>query len=366
MKLITRYLLKAFLGPLIVCLIVFNAIYIIFDLFGNLSKFIDAETDILLVLRYYFGMAALYSSWLFPASCFLATLYSMWQLSRRNELTAMRASGISFHKLTIPFFAVAVVMSLFTFCNSEYVVPAFSRWSSVFDEADFRAPNVDYKQNYLYVTPSGEYAWKFENVNVSSEKTLMSPGALHVEGSYEENGHKKYWGIRTDDAKFLDGVWWFHYPQQMEFDFDGSELLAPRVTTNVPEYVPQFQLKDTPKAMFVAMNNWEFMSMRDKYVYLHATNPNDPEKRFDIWYCTASPWACVVITLFAIPTGITSSRQSKFKGIGIALCCFLAFFVLVAMLMFIGQRAYIYPGLAAWLPNLIFLLVGIRLYRRLT
>ena len=367
MKLVNKYLLKAFVGPLIVCLIVFNSIFIIFDMFGNLSKFIDAETSIFFIIRYYIGIFALYSSWFFPASCMLATLYTMWQLSHHSELTAMRASGISFHKLTIPFFAVALFMSICTIFNSEYVIPRVSRWSDSFDKTDFRAPDVDYRHNLPYVGSQGSNTWYFVNVNVSSEQSLRNPGALDVRGSYiDENKDKKYWGVRTDNAKYLDGVWWFHYPQQLEFDFDGSELLIPNVTVNVPEWVPQYQLKDTPREMFVSMNNWEFMSAYDKYVYMNATNPDDSEKQFDIWYCTAAPWACVVITLFAIPTGITSGRQSVLKGVLFAVGSFFAFNVLVLVLKFIGQRGYIPPVLAAWLPNIVFLLIGIRLYRKLT
>ena len=142
--------------------------------------------------------------------------------------------------------------------------------------------------------------------------------------------------------------------------------MIPNVTVNVPEWVPQYQLKDTPREMFVSMNNWEFMSAYDKYVYMNATNPDDSEKQFDIWYCTAAPWACVVITLFAIPTGITSGRQSVLKGVLFAVGSFFAFNVLVLVLKFIGQRGYIPPVLAAWLPNIVFLLIGIRLYRKLT
>lgn len=366
MKLVNKYLLKAFVGPLIVCLIVFNSIFILFDLFGNLSKFVEAEVSFWLVVRYYIGVIALYSSWFFPASCLLATLYTMWQLSHHSELTAMRASGISFHKLTVPFFAVALFMSVCIFLNSEFVIPTASRWSKDFDKVSFKTPNVDYKEDVLYVCPDGSRRWIFENVNISSKESFKTPGAIDLNGSYIENKQEKKWGIRTDNAKYMDGVWWFQFPQHLEFDFDGSVLESPKVNVDVPEWVPQYQITETPSEIYAAVNDWNYLAARDKIAHIKATKSKDDKVLYDFWYCTAAPLACVVITLFAIPTGITSGRQSVIKGVFFAVGSFFAFYILVFVLKFIGQRGYINPAIAAWLPNIIFLLIGIRMYRKLT
>lgn len=137
MRLISRYLAWAFLGPLLLCLISFNVIFIIFDLFGHLSKFIDSDLGVVVILRYYAGVVSMYSHWFLPASCMLATLYTMWQLSHHSELTAMRASGISFLRLTLPFFVVSVLMTLLTYVNSEFITPEASTWSERLKDSAF-------------------------------------------------------------------------------------------------------------------------------------------------------------------------------------------------------------------------------------
>ncbi len=140
MSLIVRYLLRQFLGPLLTCLVAFNGIFVLFDLSGHLSRFLDADLPLPMILKYYLGVVCTYSHWFLPASCMLATLYSMWQLSHHSELTAMRASGISFHRLTLPFFCTAIVASLLTFANEEWLAPPLGAWSDRLKEPPTSPP----------------------------------------------------------------------------------------------------------------------------------------------------------------------------------------------------------------------------------
>jgi lipopolysaccharide export system permease protein len=90
------------------------------------------------------------------------------------------------------------------------------------------------------------------------------------------------------------------------------------------------------------------------------------EDRYDFWYRIAAPWACLVITLFSIPAGITTGRQSVFKGILLVLVTFFSFYAFTLLLKYFGQHGALSRVLAAWLPNLVFLAIGGAMYRRLT
>ena len=75
---------------------------------------------------------------------------------------------------------------------------------------------------------------------------------------------------------------------------------------------------------------WEYYTIRDMRHYL-TTHPHlDPEevasKTFDIHARLAAPFSCLVITLFAIPAGVATGRQSVFKGVIIAIALFFAFY----------------------------------------
>ena len=114
--------------------------------------------------------------------------------------------------------------------------------------------------------------------------------------------------------------------------------------------------------------DWAYNSVGDRMRYIRQ-HPDLSEKmrrkyRYDVWAQIMAPFACIVITLFAIPAGIASGRQSVFKGIVGALVMFFAFYALVIGGMVGADVGLIPPVPAAVLPHLVFLAVGICLFRR--
>ena len=83
---------------------------------------------------------------------------------------------------------------------------------------------------------------------------------------------------------------------------------------------------------------------------------------YDLWAQIASPLACIVITLFAIPAGIATGRQSVFKGIVGALAMFFSFYALTIGFMVLSRMGWCPPILAEFLPDSVFFLIGCRLF----
>ena len=93
MKLLDKYLLREYLVPVAYCLSAFGMVFVIYDLFDHLARFMDAKTPWTSSGLYYLCMLAQSIEFLVPASLLLATLYTLWHLARNNEITAMRACG---------------------------------------------------------------------------------------------------------------------------------------------------------------------------------------------------------------------------------------------------------------------------------
>ena len=75
-----------------------------------------------------------------------------------------------------------------------------------------------------------------------------------------------------------------------------------------------------------------------------------------------APLACIIITLFAIPAGISSGRQSVFRGILGALGMYFAFYGFTILLMVAAKSGW-FPAIpAAILPAVVFLALGVRAF----
>ena len=87
-------------------------------------------------------------------------------------------------------------------------------------------------------------------------------------------------------------------------------------------------------------------------------------KRYDIHARLASPFSCLIITLFAIPAGVATGRQSVFKGVLIAVALFFGFYAVSISCMVLAKNMLLPVLIGAWLPNILFLAAGLYLFQR--
>jgi lipopolysaccharide export LptBFGC system permease protein LptF len=348
-------------------MVVFNTIFLVFDLFDHVSRFLEANLPWFQILRYYGGLISSYSHWFAPASLMLATLYTMWHLSRNSEITAMRASGISFASLATPFVATSVLVAVLIATTAEYISPDASAWSSRLKEKDFNpaAADVDMRLRHPYYNTVGRRMWVFDSVDVASERSL-SCVTNRLTVTQERPDGISDWAFSAERADYLDGAWWFTHPSYTRYDIDGGELPSVEAPLGAPTLVRMPDFDETPRDILMEVRDWDTYSVRDMLRALSRRPVHDPGTRFDIHYRFASPWACVVITLFAVPAGLTTARQSVLRGVFTALGAFFGFYALTHFGMFLGTQGMAAPWLVAWAPIAACFVASCIMYRRLT
>jgi len=124
MRLLDRYLLRELLIPLGYCLGGFLVFWIAFDLFSDLGAFQQQKLKPLEIGEYYLALLPkLLQDIVAPAALLLALLYALTNHARHQELTAMRAAGVSLWRLCLPYLAVGLLFSVFLLLLNERWVP---------------------------------------------------------------------------------------------------------------------------------------------------------------------------------------------------------------------------------------------------
>src|SRR6185503_9226184 len=103
MRLIDRYLLREFLFWLAVFFAGFLMIYIVFDLGLDVHRFQQAHLRGKDFVEYYFYEIPEFIPIALPVAILLATLYVVTNHARYNEITAIRAAGVSLMRLCLPY-----------------------------------------------------------------------------------------------------------------------------------------------------------------------------------------------------------------------------------------------------------------------
>src|SRR5436190_7155277 len=159
MRLLDRYLFRELLLPLAYCLVGFLIAFIAFDLFSSIAEFQKYRLTGGDILEYYFNRAPefLVSSYIIPMSLLLGMLYALSNHSRHNEVTAMRAAGISLGRIAMPYFVTGVVFSLAVFYINEMLLPdgveAADRIMYRHAPDQSKAADKIWRRNFAFVNP---------------------------------------------------------------------------------------------------------------------------------------------------------------------------------------------------------------------
>ncbi|MCO5043907.1 MAG: LptF/LptG family permease [Kiritimatiellae bacterium] len=361
MKLIDRYLLRTFFVPFAYILLAFCMLYVIFDLFDNLGDFIEGNTPFALIFRYY--VVLLPSVWvqIVPVSMFLAVLYSLSTLTKSNELTAMRASGISITRLMAPYMAVGLLATIFVSSIHETIGPPAAYWCHNFVREQKRSdPNLVYIKKQIAVKyQRGRRTWLINELDI---RTLEMRG---VEITQQREDSSDEWRIRAKEARWLDGRWWLRDTVEQAYDKESNPMGPPHLflTREMPD------LKESPDFFLNETKDPEYLTSSELFEYLKMNKRRDPAAlariRADLHFKIAEPWACMIVMLLGIPFGAQTGRKGAMLGVTLSLGLFFSYYVLSRVGLSMAKNMIIPAWLGPWLVNGLYLIIGGYMIRRM-
>lgn len=361
MKILDKYILSEYIKPVVYCLLAFSMIFVLWDLMGHLSKFIGAQASPLLIAKYYIFVLAPALVLLAPASLLLATLYTLWQFSRSNQLIAMKASGIGLFRIMYPFLWIGVISSLTIALINEFAVTKMTPWADEFTKNKYQVVESNIIENHAFYSPATMRQWMILSFDSKHPNILNG-----VTISQEHNNKTLDWTLAAASAHWLDGQWWLFNASTRDYTEQGRPLGKKEVFIEGSELgKPYPELIETPAEIVRDTRKWEYFSTLEMKKFLHLNKSISTrakkEKRFDLHNRIAMPWACLVVTMFGIPMGARTARQGMLTGILLAISLLLGFYFFSQVGLFLAksEKEFIAPWLGAWLSNLVFMAIGV-------
>ncbi len=379
MKLIDKHLLREYLVPLCFCLIGFSMLYVVSGLFNDAGDFFKAGVRPGALLRFYGYYILAYADrsniafpvMVMPVCLLVAALYSLTRLTRQNELTAMRASGISSLRLMCPFVAVAVAFGCLAAIIQEVAAPYATRRVDDFRREEVgKAPNmVRVIESFKYRNPAACRTWRIARMDLDNPRELTGV-QVTVERS-ARGGISRLVRITADKAEWRDGRWFFQNVREQRFDKDDQPDGPASVLAEGS--LEMAALTELPEDfVFVAdrTNLEKYASsvtiLRCLERYGGGTGPDVVRAKVDAHLRLAMPWVCVVAVLLGIPAGARGGRQGVLAGVVLALALFLAFYAGIYACAFLGKTGVLAPWFSAWVSNVVFFVVGAVLVLRMS
>ena len=372
MRLLDRYLLRELLLPLSYCLSGFLVFWISFDLFSELSDFQEKKMPVAAIARYYLVKTPELLVVVMPIALLLALLYALTNHARHNELTAMRAAGLSLGRLVVPYLGVGLAFSLALIALNEIWVPR---------NAEAAQAMLRGKQPWQVSKEEGSWYSQL-NFRNARDGRIWNIGAYNID-THEMKNPQVAWQLPDGSRRSLiatnasrdNGCWTFYDAQQFTY-LAGDFANNPSPTRTNVLAVPEFS--ETPDQIKSEIKVSHLTSLKAakeaqlsiseilNYLRLHPDLGSDSYALLhtQLHARLAWPWTCLVVVIVAIPFGAASERRNLFVGVASSIFICFAFFVLLQFGLTLGSVGYIPPWMAAWLPNILFSAGGLWLASR--
>jgi lipopolysaccharide export system permease protein len=373
MRLLDRYLLREFATPFSYCFFGFYVFWVSFDLLSQLDMFQRNKLSVEDVFKYYILKMPDQFGVVIPVALLLGLLYALTHHARHNELTAIRAAGISLWRLSLPYFAVGFLLAVLTFVTNEFWLPdsvaAAQRFIGL-DQGSRKSLNRHILRNVGFSNTTKNRRWFIESYNLRTHEMLRP----RVEWTLVTGTRRE---VSAERGFWNGNAWVFTNVQELVYPPIKGALPGPPIETNLLVWT---ELSETPAEIdseikIARINSSDLRQIRKAQFSIkeildyQARNPGrgDKSRVLDtkLHGRMAAPFTCLVVVLIALPFGAMTGRRNVFVGVASSIIICFAYFVLVQVALALGTGGYVPPWVGAWGPNLLFALTGFALTWRL-
>jgi lipopolysaccharide export system permease protein len=292
-----------------------------------------------------------------PMAFLLAVLLAFGRLSADNEITVMKAGGISLVQLMPPVLVCSIVAGLLTLGASMWGVP----WGN----SAFKLLSFEVLKQNVAVTIREKVFW--DDI----------PGIVLYTEHYDEERHILK-GVIIHDGRdprrpltiFASSGNIGCTPNQQDICLvlqNGSIHAMGKSgeyqMVRFAEYVMTMANPGTNGAFGRNEQDMGIGELRREIAKPGLAPAQRLKMQAELHGRYAFPFATLVFAVVAMPLGIQNRRSGKSAGFSTSIAILLAYYILLSLLRTLAEKGTLPPGLAMWLPNVIFLAAGWQLLR---
>ena len=359
MTLLDRYLLQKFLIPFLYCVTGFISVWLVWDLSANLPDFLSGHATFVQVARFYLLQLPSVLMLSIPVGLLLALLYTLTQMSRRNEVISMLCAGRSLLRIFVPLIAVGLVATGFLSVLNHSLAPQAGALRDVMKDEikSGRKHSLGMVINHLYRNREDRRLWFFTFIDREKNNALR----VEIIQQDEEGVVKDKWYSEQAFFKPETSTWILQNARHVTVDGQGNLVAS--------ESKPQILIAgwhETPWKIASSTMNPEFLGVGELADYLRF-NAEFPEVRLapfiTHWhYRWALPWICLVVIFIAGPLGVVNGRRGIMGGVAGAIALFAGLIFSSSLFLALGKGDRIPGWAASWGPVAIFMAIGLWLF----
>jgi len=427
MNLLHWYILKEHIGPFFFAFFVLMFVLIIDLMLQMMKLLLSKGIGVLTILEFFFLSLAWMTALAVPMAILVATLMAFGRLSEDNEITAMKAGGISFYRLLSPVLLSATAMALLLAIFNNDVLPEFNhRARNLMSAVHRKKPALSLKDREgLFIEDFPGLSILFEKVDERESKaygiTIYEKGSEGLSAIIRaRRGDLRFSEVedrltmtlyegeihRTDPEtpdRYLRTTFDKHVlhisdigqrlvrkesASRGDREMSAAMMLAKvrkdrralekhkktmaRVAQDyLDHYLPTFEggVYGPPKALrsaqdLLRVQRKTLQKLRTALQHIDIKKRSINKYSVEIHKKYSIPVACIVFVLLGAPLGIIARRGGMGVGFGLSVGFIMVYWAFLIGGEALADRQIIAPWVAMWSPNLLLGAVGMYLVLR--
>ncbi len=359
LKRIDTYIIAKFLGTYFFAIILIISIAVIFDYNENIDKFTQSGAPWReIIFDYYLNFVPFYANLFSSIFVFISVIFFTSKLAENSEIIAIISAGISFRRLMRPYMISATIIAALTFYLGSEVIPRGSVTRLAFEnQYKRRVKNATYADDVQLQVDTGVIAYiqhfdgptktgyhfsldKFEGKKLVSHLTA---DRLTYDSLNNERFHWKIYRARVRDMRSLR-------EKITHFDVvDSVIIMEPQ------DFLYTRDLQET-------MTNRELLEYIDRQRIRGTGNLKPFQVEYHKRY--SSCFAAFVMSIMGVSLSSRRRRGGMGFSLGIGLVLSVAYAFLQGIAAGFATNTNMPPMLAVWIPNILFSVIAVYLYRK--
>lgn len=351
MRILSLYLAREYIKIVFALSVLFVGLFTLFDFIEKIDNFHEAGVDGGTIATFFMLQTPELLTLMLPMAVLLGTVITLGLMVKRNEIVAIKASGVSLFRFSLPILLVGAACALIVAGINETTLPQTkSQTNFIWDVMVEKRPGSLYhNKKFWYKGHSAIY-----HVGLYDETTQTLTDLVYYRFDQDFNLTMR---IDARRARFLGGKWVFFSGLAQKRLKDGGYSAKPfeEFHIRLPERPGDFTRLVKPS------DEMNFAELNEYIKKIDAEGYDSRRYRVDLHGKISFPFVCLIMALIGIPLALfkqkgDSMALSVILGVGGALLYWTSFSYVRAIF---GYTGVLPPVLTAWLINALFVLAGL-------
>jgi len=347
------YVIRDFLLYLAMIVSAFLMLLLVFTLFELLGDILRNQISPLVVAAYLLNVAPYFLYNVTPLSILLAVLVTFGVMQRSNEITAIKATGISIYRIVVPVLVMCTLLAGGLFFFDQFYLPhANKRQDALRNEIKGKPPQtyLNPDRKWIFGQHSNIYYYQF----FDSDRDQF--GDLQV-FQFDPANFQMTRRVYADRSHWDDRLGRWVCTQGWERDVKGSAIADYR-TFEVSTFS---MLSEQPSYFKKEVKQSSEMNYEELRRYIHDLQQSGFDVvrlRVQLQKKFAFPIITLIMAILAVPFSLSAGKRGTIAGVAVAVGVAVVYWTVSGLFEAMGNISQLPPVLAAWSPDLIFAFIG--------